>query len=333
MDSARGIAILLVVFFHSTALPQTHAGVPVDQVVLDASTLFAPYRMSMLFLLSGLLLERSLQKPWGTYAWGKVRALVWPFLVWMLIGRFIEGHTDVGDPMFWYPNNWLWFIAYLAVYYAVAPLVTRVPGRWLAVVPVACWLASAAAPTDDLSKLLYFAGFFFLGHLVARMRLELRRLESTGWMVGCLLVAAVLSGVLVARDHGLHDLWRSGADAHRPILAPVVAIALAGLIMLARRAAAPGDRASAPTRWLRFLGENAVVFYLVNFPVQVFVSLRLADAGITEQRIALPLCFVSALAAGLLACALRRFRLVDALFVAPWPWSAPRPFASRSAQR
>ncbi|MFB2586715.1 acyltransferase family protein [Herbiconiux liukaitaii] len=323
MDSTRGIAILLVVLFHSTGLPQAHAGVQANQFVLDASTIFAPYRMSVLFLLSGLLLERSLQKPWGTYAWGKVRALVWPFLVWMLIGRFIEGYTDVGDPMFWYPNNWLWFIAYLAVYYAVAPLVTRVPGRWLAIVPVACWLASAAAPTEDSSKLLYFAGFFFLGHLAARMRPSLRRLERTRSMVGCLIVAAALSAVLVARDHGVHDLWRTGADAHRPLLAPVVVIALAGLIMLLRRTTAPGERASAPTRWLRFLGQNAVVFYLVNFPVQVFVSLRLADAGISSQWIALPLCFVSALAAGLLACALRRFRLVDALFVAPGPTRRP----------
>jgi fucose 4-O-acetylase-like acetyltransferase len=342
MDLARGTAILLVVGFHAVALPETHAGVPVEPLVRDVLTVFEPYRMSVLFLLSGMLLERSLQKPWGAYAWGKVRALVWPFVVWMLIGRFVEGYTSALSPDFWYPNNWLWFIAYLAACYAVAPLVAMIPGRWFAGVPLVCWALSAVAPEEDLSKLLYFAGFFFAGHAAVRLRRELRPLEGTLAMVTCLVVAVSLSGILVARDHGVLDLLHSGADAHRPALAPVVLVAVAGLVMIFRRAAGPGghpdrgpaevasDAFTAPvsvaalaaadpaaSRWLQFLGRNAVVIYLVHFPLQVFLSLRLAEAGLAEPWIVHPLCFGGALAVGLAACALRRFRGVDAFFVLP----------------
>jgi fucose 4-O-acetylase-like acetyltransferase len=328
IDTARGTAILLVVSSHATSLPLAHAGVDANPVLLDATTVFAPYRMSLLFLLSGLLLERSLQKPWRPYVWGKVRALVWPFVLWMLIGRFVEGVTDMADPRFWYPDNWLWFIAYLALYYAAAPFVARIPGWWFAGVPLACWVGSAVTPGEDLSKLLYFAGFFFAGHLAGCLRYDLcavrlrRGLDRRGGIAACLAVAVVLSGVFVARDHGLHQAFHGGADAHRPVLAPVVVLVLVGLVLLLRRTSsgAPVRRpasASATARWLRFLGENAVVLYLVHFPLQVFISQRLGAAGVTDPWVAFALCFSGALAAGLLASLLRRHPLVDALFVLP----------------
>ena len=98
MDLIRGGAILLVVLLHATAIPWMFAGITSGHVVNDVNSFFAPYRMSLLFLLSGVLLTRSLAKPPGTYYWNKVRTLIWPCLVWMAIGMLTEGYTDPRDP-------------------------------------------------------------------------------------------------------------------------------------------------------------------------------------------------------------------------------------------
>ncbi|NYF12624.1 fucose 4-O-acetylase-like acetyltransferase [Pseudoclavibacter sp. JAI123] len=326
MDLIRGSAILLVVLLHATAIPWMFGGISSGRVVNDINSFFAPYRMSLLFLLSGVLLTRSLAKPPGTYYWNKVRTLIWPYLVWMIIGMLTEGYTDLRDPFFWIPNNWLWFIFFLAVYYAVAPLLARIPGTWFALVPAVLWIASWPLPDGDLSNLCYYGGFFFAGHLCVRLGSRLSRFETRTLMWVCLAVASGFGAFIIAGNRGYTNAMTAGFDAHRLELLPVVIAGIAGTVMAVRRLTGSHEGHSYDrARWLQYIGRNSVVFYLVHFPTQVWITNTLSELGVTNPNISLPACFFGALAVAYLACWLRRFRVVDALFVLP-------KFARRSTQ-
>lgn len=341
MDLIRGGAILLVVLLHATAIPWMFAGITSGHVVNDINSFFAPYRMSLLFLLAGVLLTRSLAKPPGTYYWNKVRTLIWPYLVWMVIGMLTEGYTDLRDPFFWIPNNWLWFIFFLAAYYAVAPLLARIPGTWFAVVPAALWVASWPIPDGDFSNLCYYGGFFFAGHLVARYRGALARIESWPLLIGCTALAAGFGALLIGQTHGTYFgldgalRWVSNATATAPgdgsvtaatriidryelVWIPVVLAGVAAVMMITRRLAGVrrgGDGDSA--RWLQYIGRNSVVFYVVHYPAQIMITSWMGDWGILDPTWLLIINTAVAMGLSYLFCWLRRWPAGDALFVFP----------------
>ena len=71
MDSLRGIAILLLLFWHAFAIPDL-LGTPMPDWLRNINNAFLPFRMPMLMFLSGMLLEKSLRKPLPTYYEGKL---------------------------------------------------------------------------------------------------------------------------------------------------------------------------------------------------------------------------------------------------------------------
>ncbi|WP_424464108.1 acyltransferase family protein [Pseudoclavibacter helvolus] len=323
MDLIRGSAILLVLLLHATTIPMLFAGVHPGRVLTDINDVLSPYRMPLLFLLSGLLLERSLRRPLWTYYGSKFRTLVWPYFVWMLVGMLTEEvltgeHVSVFEPRFWGPTNWLWFIGYLAVYYAAAPPLARIPGLWFAIVPATLLLLSWPLTDGPISDLPYYAAFFFGGLLCARFGDRLRRFETFGLLIFCFGIALVFGGVLVARNRGFTDVMAEGFAAHRLPLLSVVLTGMAGAVLLARRVVGAHrgeNRNVAP--WLQYIGVNSVVFYVVHMPVMMLVTAVLAAEDVRNPNVAIPACFAAAVTASYFACWLRRYRIVGALFIFP----------------
>ena len=129
MDILRGGAVVLVVIFHvgnTSAAPQ-----PV-QMFNDG---LGSYRLAALFFASGLLLERSLAKGTARFLSGKLRHLVWPYLVWTaLIMLPLIGLSRGLDAAWWvYPRgSHTWFLIVLATVYVVGLLTRWVPPGWIA---------------------------------------------------------------------------------------------------------------------------------------------------------------------------------------------------------
>ena len=324
MDLVRGAAILLVVVFHASAIPLFVINVAPTGIINDINTFFAPYRMSTLLLLSGMLLGRSLAKTGPTYYTSKLRTLAWPYLLWGTVYWLVtmqDGWTNLSN---WFPLSWLWFILYLAVYYVAAPLLTRIRGPWFAVVPLTLWGLSALlsargiGPVEMWGELAYYGGFFFAGHLCVRLGSRLSRFETRTLMWVCLAVATGFGAFIIAGNRGYTNAMTAGFDAHRLELLPVVIAGIAGTVMAVRRVTGAHEAQSHDrAKWLQYIGRNSVVFYLVHFPTQVWITNILIDLGVTNPNISLPACFFGALAVAFLACWLRRFRVVDALFVLP----------------
>ncbi len=349
MDLVRGAAILLVVTFHASAIPIFLAGVDPTSVINDLNTLFAPYRMSTLLLLSGMLLGRSLAKTGPTYYTGKLRTLVWPYLLWGTVYWLVTMQDGWTDPSNWIALSWLWFIFYLAIYYLAAPLLTRIRGPWFALVPLTLWGLSAALSTNGIGPsgmwgdLAYYGGFFFAGHLVAQHRHQLARIESWPLLIACTAIAGGFGTLLIGQTRGTYFgldgalQWISGTTSTAPgdgsltaatrlidryelVWIPVVLAGVAAIMMITRRLTGTqrgldGDSA----RWLQYIGRNSVVFYVVHYPAQIMITSWLGDWGMRDPTWMLIINTIVAMSLSYLFCWLRRWPAGDAVFVFPKP--------------
>src|SRR5262245_12540756 len=83
IDQARGIAALFIVIQHAGSFANGLFVVPEWLETLRLS--MAPFRLPLMMLLAGLLLDQSLRKGARPFIQSKLRQILWPFLVWTVI--------------------------------------------------------------------------------------------------------------------------------------------------------------------------------------------------------------------------------------------------------
>ncbi len=98
MDLLRGGAIVLVLALHATLMVEWHHVEPWPALAW-INLAFTPYRMPMLMLLSGLMLDRSMRKGWARHYQGKLDRMVWPPLVWAVITHAVMRHGALSPNM------------------------------------------------------------------------------------------------------------------------------------------------------------------------------------------------------------------------------------------
>jgi fucose 4-O-acetylase-like acetyltransferase len=80
IDVLRGLAILLIISLHASVIIELF-GRKAWAPAVKFNDLFAPYRMPLLMLLSGLLVEDSLRKGPLLYFEGKFRNIAYPYIL------------------------------------------------------------------------------------------------------------------------------------------------------------------------------------------------------------------------------------------------------------
>ncbi|MDO9398230.1 MAG: acyltransferase family protein [Herbiconiux sp.] len=297
MDALRGAAILLVILWHAPSLPAL-LGFDVPDYMVRLNNFFLPYRMPTLMLLSGLLLPRSLAKGLGRYALGKVQFIVWPYLIWAAVHIVQFGTAfPIDDPRAWIATGYLWFIFFIALYYAVAPLLVKAPA-WAP--PLAFWVLAELTPAGELHNFFFYGGFFFLGNLVARFPHLLDAVTRNRWVVFGLAAVAVVFG-LVSMEYDVNL---------QPLLVP---FSLAGIVAAIYFVQKTDD--SPLLRPLRFVGRSSIVFYVAHFAIMI-VALQVFETIVGPTVLAV-LLLVSALAGCTALAWSRRWVPVRWLFEAP----------------
>lgn len=297
MDGLRGAAVVLVLVWHAVAVPALY-GYPMPSAVLAANDALLPFRMPTLMFLSGLLLPRSLAKPLPDYYLGKLRILVWPYLLWAALHMALVGPTaPIWHPNAWRATGYLWFLAFVAYFYLLAPLLRRVP-PW--VVSAAMFGASALV-TDTFSvRLLYFGGFFFAGAFVATRGAALDQvLRRRRVVAGCAVLAAVLAAVSAVTDVEWDARWAGGSIAG-------IMVAMAAARRLEGRAA-----------WLERVGASSIVYYVSHFPVMLGVLALCRATGVDDIGVVALLNVAVACAVGAALARWRHQPPVRWLFEAP----------------
>ena len=128
MDSLRGLAIVLVVHFHVVdSLFAEYPNLP--SFIEELTIRIAPLRMPILVFLSGLLVSNSLSKGYIRYFSGKIKNILYPYLLWtiiLFIMVIVRDFNTEGEPSYSLiqsiittPLYHLWFLYYLFFYYLI----------------------------------------------------------------------------------------------------------------------------------------------------------------------------------------------------------------------
>ncbi|MCM5682284.1 acyltransferase [Schlegelella sp. S2-27] len=260
VDTLRGLAIVLVLSLHASLALRRH-GLEPWQPAVEFNEFFAPYRMAMLMLLSGLLLGSALRKPPHVYVLRKIGSLMWPYVLWTTIYGVAVNEAGVIHVPLWTGATYLWFLLFLFTYYLAGLALRRVP---TAAVVLACFAVSLAAPdgTKYFERYFFLMGFFFLGAWLQ---------QRPAWLQAPVLSAPKLLIPAAALALGLSvaSVLGSGINYDARFLVP----ALAGIaLLIAVAKSAPG---SGWARGLSFVGRHSVVYFVVHYPV-MYAAMALA---------------------------------------------------------
>ena len=323
VDVAKGICIILVVMFHSTLGVEKALGAT---TALNAVIEWArPFRMPDFFLISGLFLAARIDRPWRSYLDAKVVHFAYFYLLWLHIllalkapGIIAEvgvgGFAEMYLWSFLDPFGSLWFIYLLAVYFAVAKMLSGVPKALVLAAAAALhvvWPETGVYLADEFAnRFVFFYSGYALAPFVFEYAKRVARFPAAPavavlglWAAGN--AAAVAGGWAAMRGPDLAFSFFG--------IAAVVAVS----VLLAR---------SGRAGWIEYCGRNSIAIYLAFTlfmgPAR-FVFLKLG--GLPPEAVAL-VSTMAGLAGALVLERLVRGTRLDFLFVRPAAFrlSAPK---------
>lgn len=260
MDVLRGVAIVLIVQLHASALLGANGLAP-SSTLLAIDAVLQPFRIPLLLLLSGMLVPQGIAKGAKRFIATRVRTILWPLVVWSTVLALAypamrwESVTSIPTG----PVTYLWYLHALLLCSLAALLLRRVPS-W-ASASVAYAVALAAHVVDDtewLDTAVVERWALLLAYLLtgAALRARMDRIAPLlrrGPVITAMLAIAVGLVVMSA----LSDNAVAYTDA---IAAPLVLASLLGTIGIAMRVAVRG-----PLIPLAAVGRRSVVTYVLHW--------------------------------------------------------------------
>jgi fucose 4-O-acetylase-like acetyltransferase len=308
IDVVRGETVLLIIVFHSTGLLR-YGSAPAPRHAATFNNLSEPYWMPTLSVLSGMLVDSSMNKGAREYYEGKTRTVLYPFALWSAVHGVVfrmpanlDSALQLGTG-----GTYLFFLAFLFGFDAVSyPLRAVHPGITAGAALLIGALAPArfpSVPDRFTERFWYLLAMFMLGRCASNSPDTWRRLQRSR---ATLLVAsaATLAGSLAATT-GARVSYR-----WQWVWSPALA-----MILFARLARAIED--SGASRPLSFIGRNSIIYYTMHFPVAYGVIRRSESRGVRSGWRALATALVASVGVPTAAAwARRRSDLVEHLFSA-----------------
>lgn len=277
VDLYRGLAILLVVAGH-VARGLGKPGIwHFEGSGLDR-WLYA-FHMPAFFFASGLFLGRSMEKGPGRFLSDKLRAVLYPYVLWSLIHlgllSVVEGGSG-GRPwlriLYDPPGNY-WFLYVLFIVQMFYLVTAAVGGRrafWL--LCLLAWAVEPAKPLDGLSTHLWawhnvmkYGVYVALGDYVAW-----RRYEAYARPADCRLYALIFFALMTF-------MVALGASKDTPWLD--LPLAIAGIQGLWELSIGLDNRRNMD--WLRFLGRRSLEIYVAHGVALAAMRQTLLTLGVT----------------------------------------------------
>lgn len=326
IDAAKGTSIILVTFYHVSQFGKA-LGFHVD-AMQGVSELLTPIRMPLFFAAAGLTAGSVLSESWRSLWNRRLSLYAWVFTLWAGLSCLFFAavphprHPTVFPTIGSYfenlivPENELWFLWCLALFYLIAWIGVRHPRLVLIAALAAAGLgfvlgeitqmSSEALPLPITNSLKYFV--FFIG--AARFRSTATALVAGKYKSTCCLIVAYTG--LTVTSHYLDGNGFGGLVKMSAAFVGVFAVANALAIIL-RIAPSIGGL-------LCWVGERTLPIYLLQAPLitvlyyGVMATLTISGVMLTLLPIAVFAVFVP-LALGLYEMTHSR---------APWLYVPPR---------
>ncbi|MFE7228682.1 acyltransferase family protein [Nocardioides sp. NPDC057577] len=316
IDSARGLAIILVVLFHAVInLDLVGLAGPWSRLAYPLDT----FRMPLFFFLAGLLAPSLLARPLRQVLRTRCLTLIYLYVLWCLLlvaFRALLPHSPPGGVaavarVLVEPNVYLWFLYTLCLFTLVGWLTRRLPA-WLVVgTAFACSAVFAAGlvstgdvPWDKTFRYWFF--FVLASRTASAVRSVVPRMRMVHVIGAGVAYVVVLGFFLYISDDRIIFV--------RPMLGLLAVAAGCGLGVMIARVPALG--------LVRHLGTRTLPIYVVHaFPITAAAALlagRDTDWPPGTDLIAVPLLTLAAI---LLALGLDRLVTgrVHGIFDVPFP--------------
>lgn len=278
VDYSKGIFIVSIVALLSARYVQGMA--ETDGWVQYGVDFAAPFRTPGFFVVAGLFLARTIDRPWRSYLDKKVLHFAYFFVLWTtfyFVAAIFNGEFDGDRPIHveylgWYvhPFKALWFIEMLPVFFVVTRLLRRVP--WALVLPLAA-LLQIWSPESDFRQVERFCEryvYFYAGYVFAPAAFRLAEAAVASRVkaiAGVLAWAAVNEWLVLA---GLAD---------EPIFSLLLGFAGSGAVIVVASLLS-GSRS---VDWLRYLGQHSLVIFLAFYFFTVLFGRAVAGTGLVAD--------------------------------------------------
>lgn len=273
VDIAKGIAIVLVVLYHS-ALLSMQAGLAPDWWA-DVNADLEAFRMPLFFFASGLFAQSAVRRSWRGLWSSRIALLAWAFVLWSVL-RFVyfttvpmQSRPDETDlirlllgPV--WPTSGLWFLHALIVFLVLAKLTVLVP-PWIMLTGAAAlsvaFLSFATVGNLSYNGMARYFVFFLLG-LYGRS-IALRHTERARPLLAVGAVLAFAAALTLIDTLGIRRV-------------PGVMVALGVLAIVAGVLAARCLTGTLLRRPVAYLGQNTLPIYVTHV---ILVAACLTIAG------------------------------------------------------
>jgi fucose 4-O-acetylase-like acetyltransferase len=317
VDGAKGLAIVLVVYGHVTGGLEAGGSLKAGSPFMAARDWVYLFHMPAFFLLSGLFARHAIGRSWRTFIGGRVRTLVYPYILWtgiylasqIIMARFANNPPDIGRAarFLWEPYGYgLWFLycLFLIALLFHALLLVRLPKTILLMAALGLHLAAwfqVFSFWPIFNTAMFNFVFYALGGLYAEQIIAV--VEKTG-----AAMAVIVGFLLLGLMTGLH-LAAGGLSL--PLAVAFALPGIAGLLLLAKGAGPFAGFAS-------LLGFYSLEIYLGHPLFSVAARSALGRAGIHAPLPCIAVC-VAAGVFGSLALA-----VICARLKFPWLFRGPR---------
>ena len=308
MDSLRGAAIILVIHYHVTENISKYPDTP--QILIDLTNLIAPLRMPILIFLSGLLVSKSILKGKKEYFSGKMKNILYPFLIWTVIMYALSYAKEIylGDPMETtflqaltvMPLYHLWFLEFLLIYYIVIYYMKNIqPLIILSSVIFVYFIFYGYGDDRVLSLFCFFTLGYYFGRNLNEISTKIKEMSYIPIFIST-AVAVVFSIFNIKNDLiNSNVYYLLSAIFFIPIL-------IKSFMLIEN---------TKLSRFLEFFGVGSLVLYLVHLPVitVVFNILKIAYPGSTLSAYFILMFATVSISVAILYLS-RRFKIVSLLF-------------------
>ncbi|EPY7114592.1 acyltransferase family protein [Klebsiella variicola] len=134
VDYAKGIGIILVVFGHANRGLYSSGIYISPEIYHYLDNIIYSFHMPLFFFLSGLFFVSSIKnKSKGIFLWGKVKNVIYPYVVWSLIqggvevffSKYTNAKTSISEVLLFpiYPRAQFWFLYALFMIFVICTII------------------------------------------------------------------------------------------------------------------------------------------------------------------------------------------------------------------
>ncbi|WNN42971.1 acyltransferase [Winslowiella toletana] len=333
IDITRGLSILFVISFHllsGTEYLNLVENVPgyiyFSRAIGFLNSTVAPIRMELLMLLSGMLVSRGLQKGIEKYHKGKIKSILYPYLIWSLVmlvlmsaRGLVSGEKDIHDVVVYFFKiiigvpSVTWFLYWVFVFFMIQPWTRNF--NPLLVLPVVLALSFILAEVEPLlisdglsagvsfSTACYCYAFFFLGDYIIKSGVDLAEVVRNKYLIALSLFSLIT----------LSFIMNSTSLNHTNIaLFPLAVLSLVTIAIIAQML-----EKLKVGKVFAFIGVNSIFFYLMHIPVFMIIKRTVPLLNFSEAATAITI-WIAVLLVPYIAVKLRDKKFIRIFFEYRW---------------